>query len=209
MAIRVYIVEKQKMFREGLKALMLEEKSIQIAGETEDLDHLPSLKSCNVILLDHDSGKSSFLKRVKTLKKTYPSLKIVVVSSEDNSIDVLKAMLEAGVNGYLTKNASGEELTHSIRKVYGDGNYVCTGFVMRLLKHPKRYFKKTKTIELKPAEQTVLDLVAEGLTNKEISEQLGISVRTVETRRKKIMDKTGSVNTAVLIRFATENGLLK
>jgi DNA-binding NarL/FixJ family response regulator len=209
MAIRVYIVEKQKIVREGLKAVMLRKENINVAGDAASLDRLPSLSECDVLLFDQNGDIDAFLKKVRGIKKKYPSIKIITLTDADNSLEVLQDMLETGVNGYLTKNASAEELNHSVFKVFDDGSYICTGFVLRLLKNFKHTVVNPKRIELKESEQIVLNLIAEGLTNQDIADQLKISVRTVETRRQKILEKTGSVNTAVLIRFAAENGLLE
>lgn len=209
MEIKVYLVEQQNIIREGLTALLASGDNIKVTAECADLEKLPSLADCDVILIDYHGGLEPFLKKLRKIKNEFRHIKIIVLTGEEDTLDVLQAMLTAGVNGYLTKDASSEELHHSIRKVYDDGNYVCTAFVMRLLKNSKYFVNKPETIHLKDLEQELLNLIAEGLTNNDIAQQLHVSVRTIETRRKKLLEKTGTVNTANLIRFAAENGLLK
>lgn len=125
-----------------------------------------------------------------------------------DKLETLQKMLEGGISGYLTRDASKDELLHSVRKVCDEGYYVCTAFVMRMMKNPAYFRKKAHVIELKKPEQDVLNLVAEGLTNNDIAQRLFVSVRTVEARRKRLLDKTRATNTATLVRFAVEHGLL-
>ncbi len=212
METQVYLLERKPLIRDNIRGLLRNERSVKIFAEDKDLGEArhKAFAKAEVLLVEFVQPASMFFERVAALKKQYPALKIIVMSCEDDSVATLRTMLQSGASGYLTINASTEELTHAIRKVMGDGTYVCTAFALRQLKNAASasVSKKLPPIMLSRGEHEVLALVAEGLTNQEIAQQLFVSVRTVENRRQKLLEKTDTVNTATLIKFAMRHGLI-
>ena len=128
--------------------------------------------------------------------------------------DLLVKSFRNGVSGYLIKNVSSLELLMAIRYVVAGGRYVCEEISMSLIEKMPALGGISKNsnlkdeLELSERELEVLEKLGEGLTNHEISEKLFLSKRTVEGYRQSLLKKTNSRNTATLIKFAVENGLL-
>jgi DNA-binding NarL/FixJ family response regulator len=123
-------------------------------------------------------------------------------------------LLEAGGDGYLLKNSSKEELVFAIKKIANNGIYMGPEFTLNMLTKYKSASglvasREKRELNISEREMEVLNLVAEGRTNIEIARTLFTSVRTIETRRKNLLDKTQTNNTATLIRYAVQNGLVK
>jgi DNA-binding NarL/FixJ family response regulator len=122
-------------------------------------------------------------------------------------------MLQAGADGYILKTSSIEELVYAIQKIANHGIYIGPEFTLNMLAKyaPKSSDDRNAVYDfnISDREMDVLKLIAKGLTNNEIAQKLYTSVRTIETRRKKLLEKTKTINTATLIYFATANGLLK
>jgi len=207
--INVCLIGKHQLLRSSIKTLLRDSHISMVAEEdsVKSLTRLP-LTSCHVMVIECAQRMDTFLKLVSDLLNTHPHIKVIALTSGEDDLSMLRSMLEAGISGYLTNDASGEELSHSIRKVHDEGIYVCTAFVMRMLKSPAQATPLQSTVKLKAPELEVLRLIAEGLTNNEIAEKLFLSVRAIENRRKRLLEKTGSINTATLIKFAVKNGLI-
>lgn len=117
---------------------------------------------------------------------------------------------EKGAHGFLNKNIDGEELVFALQRIYHEKPYICQHMSRRLF---NRVIKKpapvqSPEIEFSKRELEVLNLIAEGLTNKEIADKLFTSRRTVEGHRLSLLGKTGSRNTPSLIRYAVLNGVI-
>jgi DNA-binding NarL/FixJ family response regulator len=214
--IKVLLVEDHDIVRQGIKALLADEPETLVIGEArhgaEALQKLKDL-SPDVVLMDLNMPVMNGLECTRQAKKEYPEVKILILSMHDNE-NYLIDMLEAGADGYILKNTTKEELLFAIRKIASDGVYMGPEFTLNMLakyKASKGFtdILKHTDIKLTDREMDVLQLIAQGLTNVEMAGRLFTSVRTIETRRKKLLDKTKTTNTATLIRFAVLNGLIK
>src|SRR5690606_4644350 len=118
-----------------------------------------------------------------------------------------------GASGYLLKNISSDELIFAIKHVSSGNQYLCSELSIKLLERVTKSSALTpiidSNIEFSSREVEVLNLIAEGLTNLEMSEKLFLSKRTIEGHRQSLIEKTGSRNTAALIRFAVLNGFVQ
>jgi len=137
----------------------------------------------------------------------------VMLSMHDNEKYISQSFMEGAV-GYLLKNISAEELVFSLKHVETGKKYICAELAVNMLNKliTNGVLEQDSTFseaDFSSREIEVLHLIAEGLTNLEMAEKLFISKRTVEGHRQSLLDKTGSRNTAKLIRYAATNGLLK
>ncbi|HET6227223.1 MAG TPA: response regulator transcription factor [Bacteroidia bacterium] len=216
MDINVFLVEDHEIVRTGVKALLNTQPQIKIVGEASNgQEALEKLKKINadVLLLDMNMPVMSGLESAKRIKREYPQIKILVLSMHDHE-NYLIDMLEAGADGYILKDSSIEDLIYAIQKIFRGGVYIGAEFTLNMLaKYRMRSAKEDSTVvydfKISDREMDVLKLVVKGMTNNEIALKLFTSVRTIETRRKKLLEKTKTKNTAMLIHFATANGILK
>lgn len=215
MSVRVLLVEDHDLVREGIRALLQHEPGIQVIGEAGNgeaaIREIGTLDP-DVVLMDMNMPVMNGLACTREVKARYPHIKVLVLSMHDHE-SYLIDMLSAGADGYILKNSPKEELVFAIRKIANDGIYVAPEFTMNMLAKYKGavgdHPVQKEDLRITSREMEVLKLIAEGKTNIEIAQALFTSVRTIETRRKNLLDKTKSTNTATLIRFAVKSGLVK
>lgn len=215
--IKVVLVEDHNIVRDGIKMLLESEAGIHIVGEAtnglEALELLATNEDVDVILSDINMPGMDGLAMIRELKESHPAIKVIILTMLDNEKYVTKAFNEGAV-GYLLKNVSSDELIFSLKHVNIGGHYLCSELSITLLKRLTNSPSFTNseletTVDLSSREIEVLQLIAEGYTNGEISEKMFLSKRTIEGHRQSLIDKTGSRNTAVLVRFAVLHGLIK
>jgi DNA-binding NarL/FixJ family response regulator len=214
MTIHVFLVEDHEIVRQGIRSLLDGEQGITVIGEAVDgekaLVALETLRP-DVLLMDMNMPVMNGLECTREAKRRYPELKVLILSMLDHE-SYLIDMLEAGADGYILKNSSKDELLFAIRKIANNGIYMAPEFTLGMLAKYRMITRtgteKPSSVKLSDREKDILVLIAEGLTNQEIADRLFSSVRTVETRRRKLLEKTGARNTAMLIRYAVKNGFV-
>jgi DNA-binding NarL/FixJ family response regulator len=215
--LRILLAEDHNIVRNGIKMLLEADKDIQIAGEAtnglEALDMISSGVKADVVLADINMPGLDGISLIKKIKELNPDVRIVMLSMLDNEKYVAQAFSE-GASGYLLKNVSADELLFSLKHVHNGGKYLCSELAMRLLEKllyntNSPVITAAPRIDFSSREIEILHLIAEGLTNNEMSEKLFISKRTIEGHRQSLIEKTGSRNTAALIRFAVLNGIVQ
>lgn len=214
--INIILAEDHNIVRDGIRNLLEKEKDFKIAGEAlngqEVLDLLDNGITADIILADINMPVMTGIEMAQRVTARKLPLKIVVLSMLDHERYVVQAF-EAGVSGYLLKNVSADELIFAIRHIHTDGRYICSElslrFLDRLMQQPDRSKHEMETgIEYSTREIEILMLVAEGLTNQEIADRLFTSKRTIENYRQALIEKTNTKNTASLIRYAIQHGLI-
>ncbi|QCR21451.1 response regulator transcription factor [Pontibacter sp. SGAir0037] len=228
--IKLILTDDHKIIRDGVKALLRDEQNIQVVGEAsdgEELIELLSKQSADVVLMDINMPRRDGFETTRYLKEHFPSVMVLVLSMHNHGSYVNK-VLEAGAKGYILKNAGKEELTSAIKLVASGNLFICSDVALELLK--KAQYTTVRSSgegmsvsspapespdantsqhrELTKREVEVLLLIAEGYTNAEIADRLFTSKRTVETHRQNLLEKTQMKNTATLIKFALQNGLI-
>jgi DNA-binding NarL/FixJ family response regulator len=204
--IKVFLVDDHQMVIEGIKSLLLGENCINLIGHANTAEkclQFFKMQTCDAILMDINLPDSSGIELCEIITKKYPSVKVIALSTHNQGTYVRK-MLESGASGYLLKNADKHEIIKAIQTVYNGHNYL-TFEADRALKYEKEL--QSRVPKLTKREKEVLILIAEGLTNAQISEKLFISIDTVDSHRKNLHTKLEVKNTAMLIKFATENNL--
>lgn len=211
--MKVAIIDDHKIFRQGVESLLNEQSDISLAWGAENSSETfakLALEIPDVILLDITLGEESGIVLSKKILEAHPNLKILGLSmhKEDNYIVNL---LEIGAKGYLLKDAGAEEMILAIKKVYGGDTYYSSHVTNVLIKHLTKGTKPSETgdrVKLTNRETEILKLIAEEFSNPEIAEKLFISIRTVDTHRRNLLDKLDAKNTAGLVRYALKHKLV-
>lgn len=205
--ITVYIVEDHAVVIEGVRTLLQNEKDIAIAGYADTAAGCLKFFSSNtadVVLMDINLPDMSGVELCKLIKTLHAETMVLALSTFNQGIYMNKIM-ENGASGYLLKNVTKQELIDGIKTVSKGGVY----FSFEAGKTYKNTLEKNSQLPvLTKREKEILKLIAEGLTNSEISRQLFISIDTVDSHRKNLYTKLNVKNTALMIRYAMENGLL-
>lgn len=197
------------MFIEGLKLLLENEENISIVGAAmSGEDALIEIQNniIDVVLLDINLPGINGIDTCKKLLKINPTLKIIAVSMHKES-SLIKLMLKNGAKGYILKNAGKEEVIKAILEI-NQGKIHLSEQVTNIVLNSISNGSKKESSSLFPAlsrrEKEVLHCILDELTTHEIADKLFISTGTVETHRRNMLIKTGSRNTAGLVRIALE-----
>ena len=204
MKTSIFIVDDHYMVIEGIRSLLQNEKGIEWMGHaTNAASCLGFLKNqqTDIILMDINLPDMSGIDLCKEVRQKYPSVFVLGLSTF-NQQAFIRNMIDNGASGYVLKNADKEELLEAIAAVQQGKTF---------LSHEASLSLREKEIKMPPIsrrEKEVLLLIAEGLTNNEIAEKLFISIPTVNTHRKSLLEKLEAKNTAILIGKATKLGLI-
>lgn len=204
MTTKLFIVDDHYMVIEGIRSLLQNEKDIEWMG------HAMNASSClaflkrqepDVILMDINLPDKSGIDLCKEVKELYPAVAVLGLSTF-NQQPVIRNMMDNGALGYVLKNATKEELLTAITTVRMGKTFLSFEAVQSLRETTHEAPVITRR------EKEVLQLIAEGLTNAEIAEKLFISIPTVNTHRKSLIEKFDATNTAMLIARAVKTGIL-
>lgn len=204
---KIFIVDDHQMIIEGLKSLLQNEETIDLVGSATNAEKcLQFFKThtCDVILMDINLPDTNGIELCEIITKKYPTVQVIALSTFTQGTYIRK-MIESGANGYLLKNADKHEILKAIATVIKGTNYL-THEAERALRYENE--QQNKLPKLTKREKEVLLLIVDGLTNYQIAEKLFISIDTVDSHRKNLHTKLNVNNTAMLIKFATENNIL-
>ncbi len=213
MKIKLILVDDHKLFRIGLKAFLKNEKELEIIGEADngfEAIKIVQEKNADIILLDISLPGLSGITVAQEIRKIKPNIKIIVLTMHEDKF-YLQELLKLGVNGFILKKSTGEILLEAINTVYNGDYYIdphLSKFIVESFQN-QNHNKLNRVEILTKRELDVCKLLALGYTNKEIAKKLHISVRTVETHRKNIMDKLQLKSRAEIVKFAIEHNLIK
>ena len=215
-AIKVILADDHLLVRNGIKSLLENEGGIEVIGEASDgeeaLEKTKILKP-DVLILDIRMPKMNGIEAVKYLKKYSPKTKSLILTMNDAEEYVLQA-IEYGANGYVLKDANEEEFINAIRKVNSGEKYFTSAVSEILALNYVKSVQESKTnrkglFELTKKEKEILQLIAQGLSSRDISEKLESSIRTVQVHRFNIMKKMQVKNVVELINAAQDYGLIE
>lgn len=210
--LRILIADDHPLFRNGivngLKSLDNTYQIDQVSNGEEVLDFL-KLNLCDLLIVDINMPKLNGIKTTELVRSQYPHIKIVGISMFDDNYHVSK-IVEAGANGYSTKDLDLKELRFMINTVLDGGFYISKEVSFWLFKDYNNSLGKELKIKesLTERETEILVLLCGQLSSKDIAKKLNISFRTVQTHRLNITEKTGAVNTVGLVLYAIENGCI-
>jgi two-component system, NarL family, response regulator NreC len=212
---RVYIVEDHEMYLEGLTLLLQKYPDFEVAGTSKDgksfLEALPSLDQKVILLLDVHLPDTEPEELMMKVRESKPEMRIIFLTLMRGTRFIHKLM-RYGIQGYLLKSATIEELLAAIRAVEDGGTYYSKDVDINVKEDDARntVIIDSKKIDdiLTKRELEILQLICKEFSNSEIAEKLFLSVGTVETHRKRIISKLGVNNTVGLVKFAVRHGLI-
>jgi two-component system response regulator NreC len=211
--IRLLIADDHTILRAGLRALLESEPDIDVVGEAADGRSAVKLTSelqPDLVLLDIAMPLLNGLEATHQIKHTCPQVKVLILSMHENE-DYIRQALSYGAMGYILKDANPVELINAIRAVHR-GEAVLSPPVTRLVVENFLRWgdlqKDHSPDDLSPREREVLQLIAEGYTNKQISEILSISIKTVQSHRMNLMSKLGLHDRTELIKYAIQRKII-
>jgi two-component system response regulator NreC len=209
MRLRLLLAEDHLMFRQGLKAIV-ERENLEVVGEASDGHEAIRLARTlhpDVAVLDLAMPNLNGLDAAREIIQSSPKTKTILLTMHTEDQYVMEA-LRAGVRGYVLKTQATPDLIQAVHEVYKGKIYLSPGVSRALV---EAYLAKTNLPPdpLTPRERQVLQLVAEGKTTKEVAVVLGVSVKTAESHRTRLMDKLDVHETASLVRYAIRTGLIQ
>lgn len=212
-AIRIFLVDDHQLVRDGIKALLIGAENLDVIGEAstgkecfEKIEQNPP----DILILDISLPDTTGIEITKRVTVDYPETRVLILSMYTNE-DFIFNSVKAGARGYLPKNTSREELLNAIHTIHVGEEFFSDSISKIMLRSYLRKAKEDDSAPSRPAvpltsrEIEILKLFAEGFINKEISDQLDISIRTVETHKNHIMKKLELKSTVELIKFAIKN----
>ena len=209
---RIVLADDHVIFRRGIKGLIAEKSDLKVVGEAGDglelLNLLQRGLKTDMVILDIDMPNLRGIEAAHEIKSVYPNVKLLILTMY-KSKEYLYHSISAGARGYLLKEDSEIELFSAIDTIRKGKFFVSRLMTNELaadLSHICTGNGQLPTDPLTPREREVLKLVAEGKSNKEISDLLFISTRTVENHRAHMMSKLNLKKTADLIRYAVQKG---
>jgi len=213
--IDILLADDHSIVRNGIKNLLERETDLRIVGEAtngQEILQLLHQVTPDIILADMNMPGIDGIEIAEKLRAENSPVKVVLLTMHDHQQYINKAM-KAGVQAYLLKSISAEELIFAIRQVYIGKQYLCMELSIRLLNQVLTFPSPRdedggSQPEFSEREREILRLMAEGFTNQEIADRLFTSKRTVEGYRRNMIDAAGVKNSAALIRFAIRKKII-
>jgi DNA-binding NarL/FixJ family response regulator len=210
--IKIILADDHEIFRDGFKAMLKKQPSVELIGEASDGEELVELTrklKPDVVVTDIKMPKMDGLQAAKILSEEFPGMGIVALSMIDEE-NLIVDMMEAGAKGYLLKNAHKNEIIEAIKAVDEGHIYYCDGTsakLSRMIAESNKipFGKKISRPELTQKEIDVVLLICQEKTNKEIADRLNLSIRTIEGYRDRIFEKIGARNSAGVVIYAIRN----
>lgn len=209
--LRVLIADDHAIVRQGLKLVLADEFGDLVCGEACDSKEVlaqAARQPWDVVLLDITMPGQSGLEVLKQLKIDHPDIPVLVLSMHPEDQYAVR-VLKAGAAGYLTKNTASETVAAAVRKVLAGGTYISHALAEDLAQDLTKPREKAAHQLLSDREYQIMRLIASGKSVKEISFDLGLSIKTVSTYRTRLLTKLKLTTTADVIRYAVREGLVE
>jgi len=206
--IKILLADDHTIVRQGLKLILSAHPDLEVAGEAangrEAVEMAQKLKP-DIVLMDVAMPELNGIEATRRMVEANSRLKVLVLSMHKEAVYV-REILKAGARGYILKDAIDTELLNAVRSVAKGDGYISPAVSGALLNDYRK--DVTDPVDLLSGrEREVLQLIAEGKTNKEIATRLNLSVYTIDSHRGKIMEKLNLHSTGELVRFALKHGL--
>jgi two-component system response regulator NreC len=210
---KVLLVDDHAILREGIRLVLDAQAGIAVVGEAEDgrqaLDMVERLHP-DVVVMDIAMPNLNGAEATRQIKRRFPQTKVVILTMHENQQYLLQ-IINAGATGCVLKRAAGTELVEAVRAAARGESWFSPSMTSMLLDDYRVRLQRDVEDESKlltEREREVLQLVAEGKTNKEIAENLVVSIKTVQTHRAHIMEKLGAHDRTDLVKYAIRMGMI-
>lgn len=213
--INVLLVDDHTVVRQGLRALLKSEEDIEVVGEAENGRQAVMMAKRtppDVVVMDVAMPLMNGLEATRQILRANPTTKVLVLTSYGDD-ECVAQLMQAGASGYLIKQTAANDLLKAIREVQRGNAFFSPAIAKRLRDQCRVAFTSgqsaRKTGELTSRESEVLQLIAEGFSNKQIAAELTISIKTVEKHRQQVMNKLHIHDIAGLTRYAISKGMVE
>jgi DNA-binding NarL/FixJ family response regulator len=215
MSISVFLVDDHAIVREGLRFLLGAQADIKVIGLAsngrEAVDQMGQLQP-DVVIMDIAMPELNGIEATQRLKTECPGCQVIILSMHSSNEQIFRA-LQAGARGYLLKETAGLEIATAVRTVHAGRRYLSAEVSDQLVDEymQQRALDEVKSplTRLSPREREILQLVVEGQTSIDIAVAMSISPRSVETYRRRLMQKLGIATVPALVKFAISHGLTR
>lgn len=214
MSIKILIVDDHKIVREGLRTLLEKQTGMKVVGEAANGSAAVKQAlelSPDIVIMDITMPDLNGIEATRRIIAKNPKIKVIALSMHSDRRFMVET-LKNGASGYLLKDSAFDELAFAIKTVMKNQTYLSSQIADLVLKDYINQLNKKEPSaysQLTPREREVLQMLAEGHTTKQISARMHVSVKTVETHRKQIMDKLNIHNIAGLTKYAIREGITK
>ncbi|MGC1375413.1 MAG: response regulator transcription factor [Anaerolineales bacterium] len=210
MNISVFLADDHRILRDGLRMLLEAQRDIRVAGEADDgrqaVGGILSVRP-DIVLMDITMPELNGIEATRQIQEELPAAKVVILSVHGDSEHVYRAF-QAGARGYLLKESAGPEVVEAVRTVHAGRRYLSHKLIQAGMdEYIYERQKRSPIDQLSGREREVCQLTVEGHTSAAIAEKLGLSPKTVETYRSRVMEKLGVEDITGLVRYAISNGL--
>jgi DNA-binding NarL/FixJ family response regulator len=207
--IRILLADDHAVVRQGFRMILAAQTDLEIVGEAgngREAVELAAALRPDVVVMDVTMPELNGIEATRRMTADNPHIRVVALSMHKDSVYV-REILRAGARGYLLKDSVAEDLVAAVRSVAAGEGYLSPGVSNAVLDDYRKHV--TNPIDLLSSrEREVLQMLAEGKTNKEIAVTLNLSVYTVDAHRGRIMEKLNVHSITDLVRFAVRNGLI-
>ncbi|HEU0166751.1 MAG TPA: response regulator transcription factor [Chloroflexota bacterium] len=204
---RLLIADDHGLMREVMACFLEAAPDLEVVAEAADGREAVALAATcqpDVVLMDISMPQMNGLEATRQIVSQTPGIKVLVITASRNE-GMLQQLFDAGAAGFVLKTGDTDELLHAVRAVLQGKRYVSAGLASREPAHADQ--PVTRLESLTAREREVLQLIGEGRTNRDIAEQLCLSVKTVEVHRGRIADKLGVRGRSLLVKYSISSGL--
>jgi DNA-binding NarL/FixJ family response regulator len=212
LSIRILLADDHKIMRDGLRSLLEKQPGMEVVGEAvngREAVQLAQRSKPDVVIMDINMPVLSGVEATRQIITALPEVKVIALSVH-SEISIVVTILQAGASGFLPKDCPFEELAHAINTVVGKHTYLSPGIADTVIADYLEHIPSTKSSAfsvLTPREREILQLIAEGWPTKKIASHLHISIKTVDTHKRRIMAKLNLFSIAELTKYAIQEGL--
>ena len=210
---RIFLADDHDLFLEGMKELIGKIPGLELAGQARDglqAVEQAALTMPDVILMDITMPRLNGIQATRQIHEKFPDMKALILSMHNNREFVAES-LKAGARGYILKECTSDELNLASQNVIQGRYYIAQAALPLIINDYLRLLRTSDSVSESPLsgrEREILKLLVDGSNSKQIASQLSISKNTVDTHRRRILDKTGCNNLAELTRYALRSGYI-
>ncbi|MES2426383.1 MAG: response regulator transcription factor [Bacteroidota bacterium] len=204
---RIFIVDDHQMVIDGINLMLEGKPEFSVVGESIQpllVSQLLENTAVDILITDVGMPEMSGVELSRLIKNKFPHIKILALSMFGDS-QIIAEMIDAGIAGYILKNAGKKELIEALTKIADGQNYFGQEITLQLMKSFKR---NQEELKLTDREIEIIRMIEKDMTTRDIAETLFISERTVETHRKNILHKTNTQTVVGLLKYAYERKII-